>query len=83
MADYRSSRKHEDLDPSATSAVGAAYDTALQSLQSGGAELLRYSLAHHLMKAAFAGERDAIFSVNAPPLTSRRGSTIGSRAEPL
>ena len=59
MADYRSSRMHEDLDPSATNAVGAAYDTALQALQSGGAELLRYSLAHHLMKAAFAGERDA------------------------
>jgi hypothetical protein len=61
MADYRSSRMHEDLGPSATSALGAAYDAALQSLQPGHGEepLLRYSLACHLMKAAFDGEHDA------------------------
>ena len=62
MAGYRSSRMHEDLGPRATSALGAAYDAALQSLQSGRGEehtLLRYSLACHLMKAAFAGEHDA------------------------
>ena len=53
MADYRSPRMHQDLGASATSALGAAYDAALQH------SLLRYSLACHLMKAAFAGEHDA------------------------
>jgi hypothetical protein len=56
MADHQSSRS--DLDPSVTSALGAAYDSVLESLQSEGAEFLRYSLARHLMNAAFAGERD-------------------------
>jgi hypothetical protein len=61
MADYRSSRMHEDLGPRATSALGAAYDAALQSpeLRSDEHALLRYSLACHLVKAAFAGEQDA------------------------
>ena len=62
MAYYQSSLMHEDLGPAATSALGAAYDAALQSLQAGGAEehiLLRYSLATHLMRAAFRGELDA------------------------
>jgi hypothetical protein len=62
MADYRSSRMHEDLGPSATSALGAAYDAALQSLQPEHGEehtLLRYSLSCHLVKAAFDGEHDA------------------------
>ena len=62
MDDYRSSRMHEDLGPRATSALGAAYDAALRSLQNGDDEehtLLHYSLACHLMKAAFAGEHDA------------------------
>ena len=57
MADHRSSGKHEDLGPTATSALGDAYDNALRSLQRrGGDPLLRYSLARHLMAAAFAGE---------------------------
>ncbi len=61
MADYRSSRMHEDLRPRATSALGAAYDAALQSSGRRGDEhlLLHYSLACHLMKAAFAGEQEA------------------------
>jgi len=62
VADYRSSRMHEDLGPSATSALGAAYDRALQFFQFEHGEehtLLRYSLACHLVKAAFRGEQDA------------------------
>jgi hypothetical protein len=61
MADYRSSRMHEDLGPRVTSALGAAYDAALQLSQLSGDEhtLLRYSLACHLVKAAFGGEQDA------------------------
>ena len=61
MADYRSARMHEDLGPSVTSALGAAYDAALQShhLHDEEHTLLRYSLACHLMKAAFRGEHDA------------------------
>ena len=52
---------HEDLGASVTSALGAAYDAALQSLPGRDEEhiLLRYSLACHLMKAAFGGEQDA------------------------
>ncbi len=61
MANYRSSRMHEDLGPRTTSALGTAYDAALQSSELNGEEhtLLRYSLACHLMKAAFDGEQDA------------------------
>jgi hypothetical protein len=58
MADHHSLPTH-DLDPSVISAVGAAYDSALQSLESEGAEVLRHSLALHLLNAAFAGERDS------------------------
>ena len=59
MADYRSYRMHKDLGPRATSALGAPYDAALQSLHSGEDHtLLRYSLACHLLKAAFGGEQD-------------------------
>ena len=60
MADYQSSHMHEDLGPRATSALGAAYDAAVQCLHSGEEHtVLRYSLACHLMKAAFGGEQDA------------------------
>jgi hypothetical protein len=61
MADYRSSRMHEDLGPRATSALGTAYDAALKSFELTGDDhaLLRYSLACHLIKAAFRGEQDA------------------------
>jgi len=55
MAEYQKPQTPRDLGPSATCALGAAYDTALQSHPS---ELLRYSLARHLMNAAFAGEMD-------------------------
>jgi len=58
MAVHRSVHTH-DLGPSVTSAVGAAYDSVLQSLESEGAGGLRYSLARHLLNAAFEGERDA------------------------
>lgn len=60
MASYRPSHMHEDLGPRATSAMGAAYDAALQSPELGGEEhpLLRYSLACHLVKAAFSGDED-------------------------
>jgi hypothetical protein len=50
-----------DLGPSATSAVGAAYESALQSLPPKACEdypLLRYWLARHLIAAAFAGEQE-------------------------
>jgi hypothetical protein len=57
MADQQSYRTY-DLDPSVTSALGAAYDSVLQLLQSEGTEFLRYALACDLMNAAFAGERD-------------------------
>jgi hypothetical protein len=57
MADHRSSLTY-DLSPSVTSALGAAYDDMLQSLDYEGTEFLRYALACDLMKAAFAGERD-------------------------
>jgi hypothetical protein len=52
---------HEDLGPKVTSALGAAYDAALQLPELSGDEhtLLRYSLACHLVKAAFGGEHDA------------------------
>ena len=46
------------FSPSVTSALGAAYDNMLQSLDYEGTEFLRYALACDLMKAAFAGERD-------------------------
>jgi hypothetical protein len=62
MADYRSFRMHQDLGPSTISALGAAYDGALLPLHPDGGddyELLRYSLACHLMKAAFGGEQNA------------------------
>jgi hypothetical protein len=55
MAEYQTPQTPKDLGPSATGALGAAYDTALQSHAS---ELLRYSLARHLMNAALAGEMD-------------------------
>jgi hypothetical protein len=57
MAQYRSSRMH-DLGPTVTSALGAAYDAALEMPQLSGDEhtLLRSSLACHLVKAAFGGE---------------------------
>ncbi len=58
MADHHSLQSH-DLGPSVTSAVGAAYDSVLQSLESEGAEVLRFSLARHLVNAAFEGERDS------------------------
>lgn len=57
MADHQSSRTY-DLDPSVTSALGAAYDSVLLSLQSEGTEFLRFALACDLMNAAFAGESD-------------------------
>src|SRR5687768_7722809 len=50
-----------DLGPSATSALGAAYESALQSLTPEAFEnypLLRYWLARHLIAAAFAGEQE-------------------------
>ena len=50
-----------DLAPSATSALGAAYESALQSLPPQAFEdysLLRYWLARHLIAAAFAGEQE-------------------------
>jgi hypothetical protein len=59
MAHFRSSRMHEDLGPIVTSALGAAYDAALQSLSGDEHTLLRYSLACHLVKAALGGEHDA------------------------
>lgn len=58
MAHYRSFGMNEDLGPQATRALGAAYDATVQSLRGEEYELLRYSLACHLVKAAFAGERD-------------------------
>jgi hypothetical protein len=64
MADHQSSLTY-DLSPSVTSALGAAYDDMLQSLDYEGTEFLRYALACDLMKAAFAGERDPIVSRNA------------------
>jgi hypothetical protein len=67
MANYLSSRIKQDLGPSVTSALGAAYDATLQSVQSETAEFFRYSLARHLMNAAFAGERD-------PELLQQRAS---------
>ena len=57
MADHQSCRTY-DLSPSVTSALGAAYDNMLQSLDYDGTEFLRYALACDLMKAAFAGEQD-------------------------
>jgi hypothetical protein len=57
MADHQSSPTY-DLDQSVTSALAAAYDSVLLSLQSDGTEFLRYALACDLMNAAFAGERD-------------------------
>jgi hypothetical protein len=65
MADQQSYGTY-DLDPSVTSALGAAYDSVLQLLQSEGTEFLRYALACDLMNAAFAGERDPIVFGNAP-----------------
>lgn len=61
MAHHRSSQIERDLGPSATSALGAAYDNALQSLPPEAFQdyqLLRYWLARHLIAAAFAGERE-------------------------
>ena len=58
MANYQLSCTHEDLVPSVTSALGAAYDSVLQTLELEEYALLRYALARHLMSAAFAGERD-------------------------
>ena len=55
MAEYQQPQTPKDLGPSATCSLGAAYDSALESHTS---ELLRYSLARHLMNAAFAGEMD-------------------------
>ncbi len=57
MADHQSSQTC-DLGPDVTSALGAAYDSVLLSLQSEGTEFLRYALARDLMNAAFAGESD-------------------------
>jgi hypothetical protein len=61
MAQFKSSGIHEDLAPTATSALAAAYDAALRSFELDGEEhtLLRYSLAYHLVKSAFAGEQNA------------------------
>ena len=61
MASDRSSTAHEDLDPRATRALGAAYDFVLQSLTPEAPDtcgLLRYSLARYLVSIAFGGDRD-------------------------
>jgi hypothetical protein len=61
MANDRSPAMHEDLGPSATRALAAAYDFVLESRRPEAPEtypLLRYLLARHLVGAAFAGERD-------------------------
>jgi hypothetical protein len=61
MASDRSSTVHEDLDPSATRALAAAYDSVLQSLQPEPPDtcgLLHYSLARYLVSVALGGDRD-------------------------
>jgi hypothetical protein len=61
MASDRSSTVHEDLDPRATRALGAAYDLVLQSITPQAPDtcgLLRDSLARYLVSIAFGGDRD-------------------------
>jgi hypothetical protein len=61
MGASMASERIYDLGPSATSALGAAYESALQSLPPEAFEdypLLRNWLARHLIAAAFAGEQE-------------------------
>jgi hypothetical protein len=63
---------HEVLGPSATSALGAAYDRTVQFFEfEHGDEhtLLRYSLACHLVRQLFAVNKTPTSSGNALPPT--------------